>query len=145
MSHYENSLMRLLLGQKETQSGAGRPGTLSTERLYADSRWKVYSNNKAPGAWPPEPAEDTGPAPSLGHQLQVSSGSRGSQKGRYENQSPRTRASLPFLVPGALMPSTCASRETLLSADRPTFHVCFSGGGGGGPLRVSGDCLPWQG
>lgn len=50
MSQYENSLMCLLLGQKETQSWAGMPGTLSMERLYADRRWKAYSNTKTPAA-----------------------------------------------------------------------------------------------
>lgn len=50
MSQYENSLMCLLLGQKETQSWAGMPGTLRMEWLYADRRWKAYSNNKTPVA-----------------------------------------------------------------------------------------------
>lgn len=38
MSQYENSLMGLLLGQKETQSWAGMPGSLSMDRLYSDRR-----------------------------------------------------------------------------------------------------------
>lgn len=86
--------------------------------------------------WPaPQPAEE-GPAPPLGHQLQVSSGSRGEGMRTNLLGGP---ASLTFLVPGACVTSVCASWETLLSANRSKFYVCYPWGslkGGGDRLTV---------
>lgn len=103
--------MCLLLSQKETQSWAEMPGTLSLEGLYADRKWKAYSSNKTSVACP-EPAEEEGPAPPLGRQLQVSSGSRGEGMRTNPLGGP---ASLGFLVPGAYVTPICASQETALS------------------------------
>lgn len=62
--------------REETQSGAGMPGNFSRVRLYADRRWKVYSNNKTERmqALPPP----------LGS---PAAGLLGLQKGRYPNES----------------------------------------------------------
>lgn len=95
----------LLLSQKETQSQAGMPGTLVMQRLYVRGRWNVYSN-KTPVACTFEPAEDTGPAPPMGHQLQVSSGSR---RGGTRTNPLGGPAGGTFPAADACVPPTCAS------------------------------------
>lgn len=82
----------------------------------------------------PEPAEEEGPAPPLGHQLQVSSSSR--REGMRTN-SLGGPDSLTFLIPGACVTPICASRETLLSAKRSKFYVCLPWGS----LKGGGDRL----
>lgn len=114
--------------REETQSGAGMPGNFSRVRLYADRRWKVYSNNKTERmqALPP---------PS-GHQLQVSLGSR---RGGTRTSLLEGPASLTFLVPGACMPPICAAWETLRSADitGPSLWSTSQGVGDGGSVPSS--------
>lgn len=95
----------LLLGQKETQSQAGMPGTPVIQRLYVRGRWNVYSN-KTPVACTFEPAEDTGPAPPMGHQLRVSSGSR---RGGTRTNPLGGPAGHTFPAVDARVPPTCAS------------------------------------
>lgn len=82
----------------------------------------------------PELAEEEGPAPPLGHQLQVSSGSR--REGMRTNPLGGL-ASLTFLIPGACVTPICASWETLLSAMRSKFYVYFPWGS----LKGGGDRL----
>lgn len=114
--------------REETQSEAGMPGNFSRVRLYADRRWKVYSNNKTERmqALPP---------PS-GHQLQVSLGSR---RGGTRTSLLEGPASLTFLVPGACMPPICAAWETLRSADitGPSLWSTSQGVGDGGSVPSS--------
>lgn len=114
--------------REETQSEAGMPGNFSRVRLYADRRWKVYSNNKTERmqALPP---------PS-GHQLQVSLGSR---RGGTRTSLLAGPASLTFLVPGACMPPICAAWETLRSADitGPSLWSTSQGVGDGGSVPSS--------
>lgn len=115
--------------REETQSEAGMPGNFSRVRLYADRRWKVYSNNKTERmqALPPPPS---------GHQLQVSLGSR---RGGTRTSLLEGPASLTFLIPGACMPPICAAWETLRSADitGPSLWSTSQGVGDGGSVPSS--------
>lgn len=120
--------------REETQSEAGMPGNFSRVRLYADRRWKVYSNNKTERmqALPP----------TSGHQLQVSLGSR---RGGTQTSLLEGPASLTFFVPGACMPPICAAWETLRSADitGPSLWSTSQGVGDGGsaPSSERGEAL----
>lgn len=116
--------------REETQSEAGMPGNFSRVRLYADRRWKVYSNNKTERmqALPAPPRVTSCRSPWA-----------------PEGEVPERRsllegpASLTFLVPGACMPPICAAWETLRSADitGPSLWSTSQGVGDGGSVPSS--------
>lgn len=83
---------------------------------------------------PSEPAEDAGPTPPLGHQLQACSGSRGARRGGGTRKIPLEALPASHSLSQVLHGPVCAPWELLL-AHRPKCWVHFLGG----PLRVSGD------